>query len=111
MDGSGTSAKITSYTKVGTLTLTLVFEHSTKKDVTLTNKEFQITKATAPTLTWTKQNKLFASGGEITNADILAGLTTSVNVADKRGYAIKTVTLRMPQALVQGFLVLVLLQK
>ena len=91
VDGAGTSAKITSYKKVGTLTLTLVFEHSTKKDVTLTNKEFQITKATAPTtLTWTKQNKVFASSGEITNADILAGLT-SVNVADKQGYAIKSV--------------------
>ena len=95
VDGSGTSAKITSYTKVGTLTLTLVFEHSTKADVTLTGKLFEITKATAPTLTWTKQTKAFASRGEITNADILAGLT-SVNVADKQGYAIKTVTITNP---------------
>ena len=92
MDGSGTSAKITSYTKIGTLTLTLVFEHSTKKDVTLTGKLFEITKATAPALTWTKQTKVFARGGEITNADILAGLT-SVNVADKQGYAIKSVAI------------------
>ena len=91
VDGAGTSAKITSYTKAGTLTLTLVFEHSTKKDVTLTNKEFQITKATAPTLTWTKQEKAFASGGEITNADILAGLTGAD--ADKQGYAIKSVAI------------------
>ena len=89
VDGSGTSAKITSYTKIGTLTLTLVFEHSTKKDVTLTGKLFEITKATAPALTWTKQTKVFARGGEITNADILSGLTG----AGKAGYQIKTVTI------------------
>ena len=91
VDGAGTSAKITSYKKVGTLTLTLVFEHITKADVSIPNCAFEITKATAPTLTWTKQTKVFARGGEITNADILAGLTGAD--ADKQGYAIKTVTI------------------
>ena len=90
VNGSGTSAKIKNYTKIGTLTLTLVFENPTKADVTIADCEFEITKGTAPALTWTKQDKAFASRGEITNADILAGLT-SVNVADKQGYAIKSV--------------------
>ncbi len=89
VSGSGTSAKITSYTKVGTLTLTLVLVHDTKDDVTLRNAQFEITKASAPRLTWTKQRKAFSSGGEITNANLLAGVTGS----GKNGYTIKTVNI------------------
>ncbi len=87
--GSGRSAKITSYTKAGTFTLTLVLQHDTKEDVTLRNAAFEITKANAESLTWTKQTKHFNSGGEITNADLLAGVTGS----GKNGYTIKTVTI------------------
>ncbi len=44
VSGSGRAAKITSYNKEGTLTLTLVLEHDTKKDVTLTGAKFEIYK-------------------------------------------------------------------
>ncbi len=89
VSGSGRAAKITSYTKVGTLTLTLVLAHDTKDDVTLRNAQFEITKASAPRLSWTKQTKPFSSSGEITNTDLLAGVTGS----GKNGYTIKTVTI------------------
>ncbi len=91
VSGNGTLAKITSYNKVGTLTLTLVLEHDAKDDVTLSNAQFEITKATAPRLTWTKQTKPFRSGGKITNAELWAGVTGSSS--DKTGYTIKTVNI------------------
>ncbi len=91
VSGSGTSAKIVGYTKVGILTLTLVFEHPAKVDVTLTGKKFEITKASAPILTWTKQSKPYVSGGEISNTELLAGLNGIT--AAKTGYAIKSVTI------------------
>ncbi len=87
VSGSGTAARITGYTRVGTLTLTLVLEHDTKRDATITNARFEITKASAPRLTWTRQIKTFTPGGEITNGDLLAGVTGS----EKRGYTIKNV--------------------
>ncbi len=89
VSGMGTSAKIVGYTQAGILTLTLVFQHPAKMDVTLTGKKFEITKASASGLTWTKQSKPYGSGGEISNADLLAGLTGSS--ADKTGYTIKSV--------------------
>ena len=89
VSGSGTTAKITSYNKAGTLTLTIVLQHDTKKDVTLTGAQFEITKTSAPPLRWTKQQKALSSGGEITNGNLLAGVTGS----GKTGYTIKTVTL------------------
>ncbi len=89
VSGNGTSAKIVSYTKVGTLTLSIVFEHDTKEDKNITGAEFEITKGSAESLSWTKQTKAFSSGGEITNADLLAGVTGS----GKNGYTIKTVTI------------------
>ncbi len=89
VSGSGTSAKITTYTKAGTLTLTIVLAHDTKKDATIRNAEFEITKDAAPRLTWTKQTKPFSSGGEITNPELLAGVTGS----GKNGYTIKTVNI------------------
>ncbi len=91
VSGSGTSAKITSYTKAGTLTLTIVLQHTSKPDVTLRNAQFEITKGSAPSLSWRKQTKHFISGGEITNADLLAGVTGTSS--DKNGYTIKTVTI------------------
>ncbi len=87
--GSGRAAKITNYTKAGTFTLTIVLEHHTKEDATIRNAEFEITKANAESLSWTKQTKQFSSGGEITNAELLGGVTGS----GKTGYTIKTVTI------------------
>ena len=89
VSGSSTSAKIVGYTKTGTLTLSIVFEHDTKEDRTITGAEFEITKGSAPLLTWTKQTKPFSSGGEITHADLLAGVTGS----GKTGYTLKTVNI------------------
>ncbi len=89
VSGIGRAAKITGYTKAGTLTLTLVLVHDTKDDVTLSNAQFEITKASAPRLTWIKQTKPFSSGGEITSANLLAGVTGS----GKNGYTIKTITI------------------
>ncbi len=89
VSGSGTSAKITSYTKAGTLTLTLVLQHATKLDVTLTSAQFEITKDAALPLSWTKQTKAFSSGGEISNAELLTGVTGS----GKNGYTLKTVNI------------------
>ncbi len=89
VSGSGTSAKITSYTKAGTLTLTIVLQHTSKPDVTLRNAQFEITKGSAPSLNWTKQKKIYTNGREITNAELLAGVTGS----GKTGYTIKTVTI------------------
>ncbi len=89
VSGSGTSVKITSYNKIGTLTLTLVLAHDTKNDVTLSNAQFEITKGGAESLTWTKQTKPFSSGGEITNTNLLAGVTGS----GKNGYTLKTVNI------------------
>ncbi len=91
VSGSGRAAKITSYHKVGTLTLTLVLVHDAKHDVTLRNAKFEIAKVSAPRLSWTKQTKAFSSGGEITNADLLTGVTGTSS--DKAGYTIKTVTI------------------
>ncbi len=91
VSGSGTAAKIVGYTQAGTLTLTLVFQHPAKMDVTLTGKKFEITKASASGLTWTKQSKPYVSGGEISNGELLAGLTGSS--AAKTGYTIKSVTI------------------
>ncbi len=89
VSGSSTSAKITSYTKAGTLTLTIVLQHTSKPDVTLKNAQFEITKGSAPSLNWTKQKKIYTNGREITNAELLAGVTGS----GKTGYTIKTVTI------------------
>ncbi len=87
VSGSGTAAKIGSYTRAGNLTLTLVFEHATKADKTISNAVFEITKMAAPTnLTWVKQLKRYRSGEEISNAELLEGLEGS-----KVGYRIKTV--------------------
>ncbi len=89
VSGSGTAAKIVGYSKATILTLTLVVEHDLKDDVTLRNAQFEITKLSAETLTWSRQTKPFNSGGEITNANLLAGVTGS----GKNGYTIKTVNI------------------
>ncbi len=87
VSGMGTAAKIVGYTKIGILTLSIVFEHDTKEDKNITGAEFEITKASASSLSWTKQKKIYTNGREITNAHLLAGVTGS----GKNGYTIKTV--------------------
>ena len=82
VSGSGTAAKIVSYTRAGNLTLTLVFEHATKADKTITGAQFEITEG----LTWRKQSKVYGSGGEISNVELLGGLH-----GPKEGYRIKSV--------------------
>ncbi len=89
VSGNGTSAKIVSYTKAGTLTLSIVFEHDTKEDKNITGAEFEITKMPVPVdLTWRKQSKPYSDRGEISNAELLNGLTGT-----KTGYTIKSVTI------------------
>ncbi len=75
--------------KIGTLIFKIILTHDTKKDLTLTGAQFEITKGGAESLTWTKQTKPFSSGREITNTELLAGVTGS----GKNGYTIKTVTI------------------
>ncbi len=89
VSGMGTTAKIVGYTRAGNLTLTLVFEHATKAQKTLSNATFEIRKMSVPDdLTWRKQNKVYSAGGEISNAELLNGLSGT-----KTGYRIKTVTI------------------
>ncbi len=84
---SGTGAKIVGYTKAGTLTLSIVFEHDTKRDKNITGGKFEITSIAAPRdLRWVRQSKAYVVSGEISNADLLRGL-----VGTKAGYRIKSV--------------------
>ncbi len=85
VSGSGRAAKITSYNKVGTLTLTLVLAHPIKEDVTLTGLAFEIIKARAETLTFNKRAKSF-SMGSFSTLEILAGV-----VGTKDGYTLKEI--------------------
>ena len=71
----------------GSFTATIVLQHNTKADVTITNCAFEITKLTAESLTFNKITKTFASGGKFTTAEILAGVRGS-----KTGYTIKNIT-------------------
>ena len=80
--------------KIGSFTATLVLEHSTKADVTLTGAQFEITKSQAPTLTFQKASKTFSSGGKFTTADILGGVQ-----GNKTGYTVKNITTLNPNNL------------
>ena len=59
----------------GSFTATIILQHSTKADVTITNCEFEITKRNAENLTFTKISKAFVSGGKFSVANILAGVS------------------------------------
>ncbi len=58
------------FNRLGVFTALLRLKHNVTSDldVTISNAAFEITKASAPSLSWTKQTKAFSSGGEITNA-------------------------------------------
>ena len=61
VSGSGTSAKIVGYTRAGNLTLTLVFEHDTKADKTITGAQFELTSgAVSVPLSWSRQSKVYS---------------------------------------------------
>ena len=81
--------------RVGDFTATIILEHSTKADATITGAQFEITKATAESFTFNKRTKTFATGGKFTTADILAGVR-----GDKTGYTIKNITNLNPSNLV-----------
>ena len=76
---------------VGTFTATIILEHNTKADVTITNCDFEITRANAETLSFTKITKKFTSGGTIDNAKIMSHIT-----GDKTGYTLKSITALNP---------------
>ena len=76
-----------SFTKVGNFTATLVLEHPSKADVTITSAEFEITKAGSASLTFNKLTEIFASGGSFSTSEILAGVQGS-----KTGYTLKNIT-------------------
>ncbi len=100
VSGTGTAAKIIGYGKATILTLTLVVEHDTKAQKTITAAVFEITKMAAPiNLTWVKKLKRYRSGEEISNAELLKGLEGS-----KVGYRIKSVAITTDSGVVeQGF--------
>ena len=79
--------KSLSFVKIGSFTATLVLEHDTKADVTLTKAPFEITKGTAETLTF-KANfqETFVSGGRFTETEIFNNVQSS-----KTGYTIKEI--------------------
>ena len=81
--------------KRGSFTATLVLEHPTKADVTITGAQFEITKGTAESLTFQKVTKQFSSGGKFTTADILGGVQ-----GNKTGYTVKDITTLNPDNLV-----------
>ena len=89
---SGTKPNLAlNFTKAGTFTATLVLEHASKADVTITGAQFEIGKASAPSLTFNKRTKAFASGGSFTTADILAGVQGT-----KTGYTLKSIASLSP---------------
>ena len=73
--------------KVGKFTATIILEHPTKKDATLTNTQFEITKTKSETLTFTKRTKAFTNRGRFTTAEILGGVQ-----GNKAGYTVKNIT-------------------
>ncbi len=77
------------------MTLTLVFEHRTKADKTITGAQFEITEG----LTWRKQSKVYGSGGEISNVELLGGLQDQKRAIVSNQYRLPMIH----QEVVQGF--------
>ena len=82
------------FTKAGSFTATLVLEHSTKADVTITAAQFEIGKASAASLTFNKRTKAFVSGGSFSTSEILAGVQGS-----KTGYTLKSIASLTPSGI------------
>ena len=76
---------------LGSFTATIILEHPTKYDATITKAEFEVTKRAAETLTFEKVYKVFAAGSSFTTAEILAGVQGT-----KTGYTIKSISAVSP---------------
>ena len=81
---------------LGSFTVTIILEHPTKADVTLTNCEFEITRGPAERLTFQKVSKVFSSGGSFSVPEILAGVRSTKAGGTKAGYSIKDITTISP---------------
>ena len=81
--------------RAGNFTATIILEHSTKADVTITNCAFEIRRGTAETLTFTRLTKQFISGGSFTTTEILNHIQGT-----KSGYTLKNITNLNPNNLV-----------
>ena len=72
---------------LGSFTATIILEHPTKDDATITKAEFEVTKGATERLTFEKVYKPFATNGNFTTAEILAGVQGT-----KTGYTIKSIS-------------------
>ncbi len=61
-------------TKIGSFTATIVLEHSTKGDATITGAQFKISTSSGERLTFGKLTKVYSSGGRFTTAEILGSV-------------------------------------
>ena len=88
--------KSLSFVKVGSFTATLILEHNTKADATITNASFTIAKAAAETLTF-KANfqETFVSRGSFTETEIFNNVQGS-----KANYKIKEIKTLNPTGIV-----------
>ena len=85
---SGTKPNLAlNFTKAGLFTATIVLEHSSKADATITGAQFEISRGSAPSLTFSKRTKTFTSGGSFSTAEILAGVQGA-----KTGYTLKSIS-------------------
>ena len=88
--------KSLSFVKVGSFTATLILEHNTKSDATITNASFEIIKSAAETLTFKAGfEENFATGGSFTEAEIFNNVQ-----GNKTGYRIKEITTLNPTGIV-----------
>ena len=74
--------------KAGSFTATLVLEHNTKADATITNAQFEILPADTIVLRFQKLIKDFSAGGSFSTQEILANVQGA-----KTGYTLKTIRL------------------
>ena len=95
VSGSGSHLSL-AMIKAGNFTATIILEHTTKEDATITGAQFEITKATAESFTFDKKTKNFATGGKFTTADILHGVR-----GNKTGYTVKNITNISPSNIVR----------
>ena len=88
--------KSLSFVKIGSFTATLVLEHNTKADATITNASFTIAKAAAENLNF-KANfqETFVSGGSFTETEIFNNVQGS-----KTNYKIKEIKTLNPTGIV-----------
>ena len=63
------------FLKSGAFTATLVLEHPTSEDVTITKAQFEITKIPPPRLGFTKLSSSCSSGNELNASQILGNIT------------------------------------